>query len=319
MTLQGDKSPIQKRIIAYQQSGEGYDSIVSELSWRAYQYPKKKYGFDEDDCAGFFLYVLKRIQNIPDSFKDTGMPFENYFRSTLKLKLKSYRIKKYNCADTIERVSTKEFDENEHAFALEIPEHDRSAESHNPWIIHVNKKGIENEASDKKILLFLALKYVQYLDPAHLEKLAGLTGFGTEWLRAVIDSAKEKIERKMKRLTLLRERRNTLYRRIEILRFRLFKSHDPDWMHEYKIRLDILTERFEKVAHLLKRLSTTVSNKDIALATGFPKGTVDTSMRRLKKRLAERDAKRIQSPDDLHSFMRKIADSMACGKERESA
>ncbi len=288
MSFVKEEKSIKERILEFRKSGEGYDRIISDLSQKAYNYPKRKYGFDEDDCGEFFLYVFPRIKKIPYAYTDNGMSFEKYFNTLLCLRLKTYLYKKMNGASLQESMSTVEFDEEN--MSITETNHTTNDDSYGRDVIDLNSNGLAKTEFDKKLVLFLALKHARYINPLHVEKLCRITGFCEQWIETNVEDVKTRLARKVRRLTTFIERRNNIYRRIEILRRKQKYAGSPEWKAEYGDRIKRLSRSLANLCDLVSRTSTLASNKVIAEVTGFPKGTVDSSMSRLKKLIARHES-----------------------------
>jgi hypothetical protein len=218
-----------------------------------------------------------------------NIPFERYFTTLLRLRLKTYLNRKMNASDHVESLNTEEFDEEKYLAGAGSEGTGSSAKIHYSRIISLRKN--TDDEYDRKQLLFLALKHAYHLDPCRITKLKVLTGFSERWIRDAVEKAQNKIDRKSSRLSMLRERRNQIWRKIEIAKQKIFHCTNPDWVLEYRVQIRRLEMAHAAVTTRIRSTSTTVSNRDIAAFTGFPRGTIDSSLLRLRKKLLRIDQK----------------------------
>ena len=89
-----------------------------------------------------------------------------------------------------------------------------------------------------------------------------------------------------RRLKLLRERRNKAYYRIRYLDIKLDTAYDPGEAEKLKRQLIRVRRTMRLAMESLSGVKLTPSNQQIASVLGIPKGTVDSSLYWLKKKLS---------------------------------
>lgn len=275
------RGSLRDRVLEYQRTGEGREELVREISEKAYRFPRHSMGWDEDACGDFLLFVYPRLAGLLDRFRDLGSPFEPYLASVLAWNLKSFARRKaeeraYRGADL--RIAAA-------AEAEEAPE----PEEPRGFLLDCGtvRQVLERQPENaRRQFLFLLLKNIRSLDPAELRVLAGAAGMGTEALSTVLSRLEDCLIRREARLSMLRARRNGAFSRARLLEARLASEPDGDRREELRIRLEAARRRMRNAMDRMARAGTAPSNREIAAALGVPKGTVDSGLYWVKRRLA---------------------------------
>lgn len=210
----------------------------------AYRYPLWNHG-EEDDCGEFLLYVSPRLQRMRERYVDRGKPVA-YWSTVLRFEWWSYLRRKKR-----ERARRPDF----HAAIALMATDDAPPDE--PWKPRV----IEHDTTRRDIVV-AAVKACCELDDAQVAVLAESTGRAD--LPELIGRA---------RLSVDLSRANRVHaRRCRALGQRL-AAEDGQYSRCY--------ERASREARAVRAYP---SNRQVAEILGIPKGTVDTSLFRLRRR-----------------------------------
>lgn len=286
------RDPLRDRVLQYQRTGRGREELVREITERAYRFPRRSMGWDEDACGDFLLYVYPRLAGLLDRFQDLGRPFEPYLISMLAWNLKSFARRKAEAracggAD------------------LRIVGIDKAAEegTQDPPDPHGAPSPVDRPSMDpdavrrtlqrlprngRKHFLFLLLKCMRSLDPDDLRVLAAAAGVGPGELARILDGLAARLARKESRLEMLRVRRNRAYSLARCLEVRIASEPDERRRESLRVRLEAANRCMRNAMGRMARVGTAPSNREIAEVLGVPKGTVDSGLFWVKRRLSAR-------------------------------
>ncbi len=276
-----------EKVLAFQKSKDGLAELVAVLSPRIYQYPRQKLGWDEDSCGDFYLFFQPRLVRLLSKFRDQGKPFENYLCSVLSWQLKNFarerRKSERGWSVSLRlRIVDDEVREAE-AFAGPDP-----ADPRLPQVLR--------EESDRRNFLLLCLKCVRVLSEERIAGLSSLTGIPVETLFALVSALRARIGKKEQRLACFRERRNRAFALCRLLETELSEETDPVRREALRERLSKAHRRMRTAMQRMARVMLNPTNREIAEVMGMPKGTVDSGLFWLKRKLASvYDAGSLQS------------------------
>jgi RNA polymerase sigma factor (sigma-70 family) len=276
-----------EKVIAFQKSKAGLRELVAELSPRIYRYPRRKLGWDEDACGDFYLFFQPRLIRLLSRFRDQGKPFESYLFSVLSWQLKnfarSFRRAERSWNDSLHLVKEREGEE---------PESEDSAPD--PWDPHVI--GLMKNNADRRNLLLLGLKCARFLTPERIHGLSVLTGMPHDDLQRHVEALKARIEPRQKRLERFCGRRNRAYSQAVMLETEMAEETDPERRKALGERISKMRKRMKGAMRRMSRIMLNPSNRDIAEELGLPKGTVDSGLYWLKRKLGS-----VYDPGSLQS------------------
>jgi hypothetical protein len=276
-----------EKVLAFQRSNHGYDELVCALSPRIYQYPRQKLGWDEDSCGDFYLFFRPRLARLLRKFKDQGKPFENYLCSVLSWQLKNF---------------ARERRRSERGWSVSLrlrlveDEPDEGDERLFPDPMDPRLPLILNRDYDRRNFLLLCLKCVGILSPGRLAGLSELTGVSPQTLHELVCSLKERVAKKEKRLACFRERRNRAFALCRLLETELREETDPVRREALSARLGKARARMRTAMQRMSKVMLNPTNRDLAEVMGMPKGTVDSGLFWLKRKLAS-----VYDPGSLQS------------------
>ena len=276
-------SALNTRVLDYQRTGAGLQELIDRLSPRIYHYPRHRPGLDEDDCGDFYVYFYPRLIRTLNNFREQGKPFDHYLNSVLRWQLRSY-------------LRRKNSDKYRQALACrpdfwDTPEPEENPPAPGPlWpgehLPVMNLEHLLKSDSDRRRFLLLLIKNMQLLDARELEAGASLCGLSPEELARVTAELRKRLSVKEERLETLRTRRNRAFFKLSLLEAELAAAAEA----AEKRRLLAAVARARAALRLaqqrLARTPRCPTNRDLAEVLGLPKGTVDTALYWLKKRLA---------------------------------
>jgi hypothetical protein len=281
-----------EQVLRYQRTRQGLAELLAVLAGKIYGYPRCRGSASEDDGGEFFLFFYPRLLRTLERFQDQGRPFEWYLHSVLRwhylgfVRWKRRRERSWACGampdlwaiPAAERVTADEIELRETPAWLP------------PEVASVFRLGPESrlrKPADRQRLLIWALKQVRLLQGPDLEWVMKWTEIGEERLRAVCAELRDRLERRERRLSLLVERRDRAFAALQLTERALAGEPDPEVQRSLSERL----ARARRCLHLsqerIARVPLQPSNRELAQALGLPKGTVDTSLYWLKRRLTE--------------------------------
>lgn len=272
----------------YQNTGLGLAQIVKRLSLRIYNYPMGKLRASEDDCGEFYLFFYPRLLRTIDRFQDRGKPFEWYFNSVLRWHYQVYCSRK--------RREQARWAVARNALFWELPDLVSAAPMLGfvaqdcATIIPVDRFGCSRDTTLRRRILLLALKNARQMDDHAVRRISALTGVGEDHLTRMIEQLREGLYKRELRLHKLYRRQNRILTRVFLLQRDLLWEADPETKSAIAVSLWQLRGALRPVQRKIRRVRLHPSNREIAELLQIPKGTVDTSLYWLRKRLAGRTA-----------------------------
>jgi RNA polymerase sigma factor (sigma-70 family) len=310
MDRENDTSGLNERVLAYQHTGEGLEELVRQLSARIYRYPRHRPGLDEDDCGEFYIYFYPRLIRTVENFREQGKPFEHYLNAVLRWQLQSYLRRKNRDKRSRALICRPAFwDQPGERRAAEdspwddvpgkVPPGEKQAKEdprfpgvHFPDVPtaqapfpFMGPGGVMKTDSDRRRFLLMLLKNMQFLDARELEMGFSFCGYPADELAAITAKLKERLAGKEARLAFLRTRRNRAFFKLGLLEEEL--SVTPEAAEKERLRACLVKTRatLRLAQQRLARTPRCPTNRDLAEVLDLPKGTVDTSLYWLKKRL----------------------------------
>ena len=276
---------LKDRVLQYQKTGEGLREIVMTLSQTIYSYPRNKYGWEEDDCGDFFIFFFPRIICLLKNFKDQGKPFEWYLNSVLHWQFKSFIANKRRIKKSWGIAAHKDLWEHP-GDTLSTESGEISLDPRIAVVLGMDSTGKIKRIPDRKRFLFLTLKYVRLLDEQAIDRLAALTGYERSWLTEIIEELKTRLYPQEERLKKFRTRQNKAFYRGKLIEEELIFEVNEQRRKELYDRLFKIRRTSRLARGEVARTPLHPSNRNIGEVLGIPKGTIDTSLFWLKKKLS---------------------------------
>lgn len=269
-----------KKVLEFQKTGAGLSALVDELAPRVYQFPRRKMGWDEDACGDFYLYFQPRLLRLLSRFQDLGKPFESYLCAVLGWQLRNF---------------ARERRRGERAWSATLRldpadptgEGVREEEQLGPCPrISPRMLAVIRTDSDRRNFLFLLLKCATHIDREKAEALAPLTGVSAARFLSLASSLAERRAHREQRLAVFVARRNRAFCLARLLEGELRLETDPFRRQGMERRLASANRRMAMAMTRMSRVAVMPTNREIAESLGVPKGTVDSGLYLLKRKLA---------------------------------
>jgi hypothetical protein len=283
--------PLKGMVLEYQRSGQGLPAILERLALRIYRYPLQHRGHDEDDYGEFYLFFHPRLLRCLLRFRDQGKPFEWYLNAVLRWHWKAYcRRRQAERAGWILAGKPELWDNEAEPDPAEGA--GAAAASHLPsWREQAGSLGLaldsrQSGRADRRRLLLVALKNVHSLPDESLGPLSLLTGVPEAWLASTVDRLRQRLFARQVRLHALYARRNRIFSTLLREEQALVWETEAERRADLLLRVEALRERLRRSRGRIRRVALCPTNREIAALTRIPKGSVDTSIYWLRRRLA---------------------------------
>ena len=283
-----------EKVLQYQKTREGLGDIVNEIGPRIYQFPRRTMGWDEDACGEFYVFIHPRLIRLLDRFRNQGKPFESYLWAVLGWQLRNF-ARERNRDERHWRVSLRmeqgSLEENRRPH--ERPEDEAEAEALEA--LSAVARCVQS-AADRRNFLFLALKYSRLVDAENAPALARIAGMTPETLLSLVAVLRDARDARECRHEMFRCRRNKAFAAIRLLEHELLAEVDPEKRVSLQKTLARMRLRMRTAMQRMSRVGLAPTNLEISRALGVPKGTVDSGLYWLKRKLAS-----IYDPSNLRS------------------
>ena len=276
------------KVLRYQKTGQGLAEIVNELAPRVYHFPRRTMGWDEDACGDFYVFVHPRILRLVERFRNQGKPFESYLWAVLNWQVRNFARERCQ-RERAWRVSLR-MDAAGDVPTPVAPDADPSA------LPCTDMARAIRTPADRRNFLFLVLKCARQLDPSRASQLAALAGTAPGRLLDLVGTLRDMRTGRERRLQKFASRRNRAYAKILLMETELRGEVEPAKIAALRGTLQRARLRMRSSAERMARVGMSPTNREIAAVLGIPKGTVDSGLYWLKKKLAA-----VYDPDHLRS------------------
>jgi DNA-directed RNA polymerase specialized sigma24 family protein len=283
-----------EKVLRYQRTRSGLADLMNELALRVYLYPRRRMGWDEDACGEFYLFCYSRLVRLLDRFRDQGKPFESYLCSVLGWQLRNFaRDRKrgersWNVGLRIEPGRTVTASEDS-------PQGNGPGPAFPAAELHGIGRLIRTP-TDRRNFLFFILKSTRNVSPEKCPALAGVAGIPADRLGNLLADLRQGRANREARLEVFRRRRNAAFCQVRLLETELLTETDPQRREELTGKLQKARKRMRGAMDRMARVGLAPTNREIARVLGVPKGTVDSGLYWLKKKLAP-----VYDPDSFRS------------------
>ena len=280
-----------EKVLQYQRTHEGLRDLVNEIAPRVYHFPRRKMGWDEDACGDFYVFIHPRIMRLLDRFRDQGKPFESYLWAVLGWQLRNFaRERKQSERSWQVSLRIEQGD-------LPAPDPNENGENDAETFRAISRFGAAiKSGADRRNFLFLILKCSRALDEESARPLASLSGITPDALLSLATALREMRRPREQRLETLRGRRNKAFSQSRLLEAELQFETAPEKIEWLKAALLRARRRMRAAASRMARVGISPTNLEIARILGIPKGTVDSGLYWLKKKLTS-----VYDPDSLRT------------------
>lgn len=265
--------------------GTSRSQIMESIAKEAYAHPRA-YGFrSAEDVGEAFERYWTRIEGLVDRYEDVGSSFDAFVTSSLRYIAASIRRRRARDADR----EAIYLDDRRAASgcacrpaprrgllcpgaALEMP----SPDDDRPVAKAFRRR-----------VTFLCAKCANLLDDGKAAQIARRVGLDESELIGLLSRARSLGLGVRRRTTSRRRGRDAAWLRIGVNRRRLGRETDPDQRRYLSALIERDRGRYERTIALMSRSSPIISNREVALLLGVPKGTVDCGVGRILKRYSE--------------------------------
>jgi hypothetical protein len=145
---------------------------------------------------------------------------------------------------------------------------------------------VVRSGADRRNFLFLVLKCSRTVPPESAAALAGAMGIAEKRLRELMATLQEMRSGREKRLEAFRDRRNRAFAQARLLETELKTETEPRKIGCLQEALFRARRRMRLAMQRMARVGLSPTNREIAAVLGVPKGTVDSGLYWLKRKLA---------------------------------
>jgi DNA-directed RNA polymerase specialized sigma24 family protein len=232
----------------------------------------------EDYISWFYPYIKKAI----NTYSEKGSSFEAYINKFMKNSSREYRV----------RVTTQSVTEYS-AWYARIPELYTREEAPEYW--HDKEENPltailteQNGRTEKRRILALILKCYYYVSDDFIDRIANKIEMDIGELREMINKIREIRQKKDDALYFMKERIYCQYYRCIVFEKRLlFIQENTAAYEKLKLRLEKAKLRLERMRKRITLIRTEATNEQVAQVIGVKKGTIDSSLHKLRIKLKE--------------------------------
>lgn len=279
-------SNLHELVLEYRSGRRTKAAIMERVAETVYREPGR-FGFDDEDAAAdAMLKYRPRIDRLIDRYEDRGVAFDAYLGSCLRFLAKTVRRERRRNAEREQVCERSERGDREGpgAWSQETPGFAETAGEGEAEKRGLRLEGASTTATASR-LVFLFLKCVWDADDEDLGRVAAVAKVDPSWLASAATQARRSLESERCRFERMRARRNTAWCRIGFLEARI--EEEPDCPRRRSLEQKLARERtrFERARAEIRSFKPTVPNSIVARILGIPKGTVDSGLYYLRRRL----------------------------------
>jgi DNA-directed RNA polymerase specialized sigma24 family protein len=269
-----------EKVLLYRKTPEGLATLVKEIAPRVYQFPRRTMGWDEDACGDFYLFFHPRLLRLLNRFRDQGRPFESYLCAILNWQLRNFARERKQGERSWS--ASLRLDPGEGFTGSDSdPE-----EGGPPRFPPAGLCALVRSDADRKNFLYLLLKCCRDIDPCKVDPLAAVAGVTPERFRELATTLKAMRSSREKRLETFRERRNRAFALARLLESEAAVEPDGERRDALRSSIARARRRMASAMERMARVGIAPTNREIAIVLGVPKGTVDSGLYWLKRKLA---------------------------------
>lgn len=271
-------------VVDYQRTGTGYEEVRRQVEQWVYYYPATRPGFSQEDCADFLLYFRAKVPALVYKYTHCGRSFEHYLARTLRWQLRSFARVRRRRSRLHELTRAPDIWDGLIGVAESGESTSRVAENATTRLAGARRAGAPQGSASRRMVI-LAMKAAVLVSDAQLSELARITGYSGEWLRECRDALKQLVARREGRRTELRERRNNAFFQVRLAQDELATTPEEHRRAAIHRELERQNRRLLNARRELARVPAVPTNGEIAAVLGIPKGTIDSALHYMKRRL----------------------------------
>ena len=242
-----------ERVLTFQRTGAGRRALLDELATYTYHYPRRKLPtLDEDAPGEFYLLCHHKLEQLIVRYRDHGKPFEHYLNSVLSWQLRSFLAKRRDSEHAWQTaLCSRLWDEPELAAQ---PAATAPAAMRRPRCAATNVRPFPGVAAAQAL------------------------GCELPRLRSLIEQLRRARAAPLRRLHLLRARRNRSFAKLQLWSAAAHRDVDGARRAQAASRAAYHRRAVATAQAELSRVRMAPTNREIAAVLGIPKGTVDTGL-----------------------------------------
>ncbi|KPJ89533.1 MAG: hypothetical protein AMS17_01435 [Spirochaetes bacterium DG_61] len=250
-----------------------YPKIVSILAQYIYNYPRVIFGADTDQCGDFFEYMLFRLRNILDCYRESEAKFFTWFTVVLRNRYLNFVRAEYVKNRAQREMSSVSIDarwgdySSLHGLIGDSRQYGEQQKEEYDKLI----EGIVTNLKDR-LRVFFHLYYIETLRPEDVGFLSINLDRSTRTILEGIDMVRNSLTKKY-------SLKNGLYQKLGAL-YNDFLRAQREGDHE---KAEKLKKKREKVLDEYRQVKLNPSYEIIARILNVPIGTVSTGIMRMKR------------------------------------
>ena len=274
---------INEKVIQYKQTNDNLENLVHELGIHVYSLLKNKFKLDDEERSEFFCEFYPKIPDLIKRFKFSGIPFEGYLISSIRWDIKYFRSKKSRLRG-VEKAKHKD------PFYLVSPENDFtivqneelqiSDKARSP--LRLSKRSRILTDPIKQRVLYIYLLEAENTDDKLKNAIIKATGYKKKWLDNCTAKLRAKTDKRMLRIKLLRNRRNSAFFNLHLLQEKLNFSDNLNEKKDLIIKIERLRSIISKINNQISKAPSRPTHQDLADILGIPRGSIDSGIYYLK-------------------------------------
>ena len=281
----------------HQQGRIGEKRVVDSVCEAVYRYPLSQRGFSEEDCAEFLIRFYPRITRLIRRYRHQGSSFESYLATTLRYQLRSFAsargTDKIRLAAAHEPAVVSGISEETDVglstgrCAGAIGDHRFLATERTPRVEPASSERGALTAGESRRLLCMGLKAAEQLSDAAYKRLAEIARCDEAWLHETWQSVRDQCDAARLRRQAVRKVRDRAWFKTRCAELRLRAAADETERESLRLEWERWNRRLERARRVLSRMPVGPTHQQIADALGVPKGTIDSSVFKAKRELAD--------------------------------
>ncbi|MDR0539824.1 MAG: hypothetical protein LBG74_04895 [Spirochaetaceae bacterium] len=233
---------------------------------------------NKEECMDVICALYPRLSNAIDRYRMTGHSFDAYIASTINYALQTEynRINRHQVVE-ISCWEAQKPEMEERGNILSTVEYTEQSPCKTVF-------NIKNDA-DKRQTLIILLKSYYSVKEEHIENVAKTTGIHSDYIYALIEKLSTMRAGSEKRVHRLIERIQTQYYRYISYETRLKNASEELRYSQLWKRRERARAVLSNMRRRLREMKITATNQQIADLLGIPKGTVDSCINSMHKRM----------------------------------
>ncbi len=276
-----------KKVLDFQGAGKGAGDLVREIAPAVYGFPHKRMGLDEDACGEFYERFQPRLVRMLGRYREQGRSFDAYLHTCLGWQLCNF-ARARRAGERRWEADLRMAAGGDQAVASPPADLDGGTDQEALPAAGIPPalSALLRTPADRRNFLFFALKCPGLSSDSKGEAAAAAAGVTLSRLRELELLLAERGAARRARLRELAARRNGAFCAARLLETELRCETDPDRRQALQARLQKATRRMRTAMERMARVGLAPTNREIAEVLGIPKGTVDSGLYFLKRKLA---------------------------------